>query len=96
MNYKLFFLVVLLHIVFIVSGYFVLQYSVFLLLSQTLTVTIFGYVFLLFFFCICVLIHYLVVDIYDMKTSQMKKWAFSVSGMFFSGIVSFLFLAFLL
>lgn len=96
MNYKLVFLVVLLHIVFIVSGYFVLHYSVFLLLSQTLTVTIIGYVFLLFFLCICVLIHYLVVDIYDMKTSQKKKWIFSVSGMLFSSFVSFLFLVFLI
>lgn len=96
MNYKLFFLVVLLHIIFIVSGYFVLQYSVFLLLSQTISVTILGYIFLLLFFGICVLIHYLVVDIYDMKTSQKKKWVFSVSGMFFSSLVSFLFLAFLI
>lgn len=95
MNYKLFFLVLLLHIVFIVSGYFVLHYSVFLLISQKLTVTIMGYIFILVFFSICVLIHYLVVDIYDMKTTQKKKWLFSLGGMFFSSLVSFLFLVFL-
>lgn len=95
MNYKLFFSIILLNIVFIVAGYFVLQYSIFLLLSQTLSVHIIGYLFILFFLGICVLIHYLVVDIYGMKASPRRKWAFSVSGMCFSTFVAFLFLAFL-
>lgn len=95
MNYKLFFLITFLHIVFIISGYFVLQYSIFLILSQTLTVHIIGYLFLLFFLGICVLIHYLIVDIYGVKASSRRKWAFSISGMCFSTFVAFLFLAFL-
>uniref|UniRef100_A0A1S2KVJ0 Uncharacterized protein n=1 Tax=Anaerobacillus isosaccharinicus TaxID=1532552 RepID=A0A1S2KVJ0_9BACI len=95
MNYRLFFSIILLNIVFIVAGYFVLQYSIFLLLSQTLSVHIIGYLFLLFFLGICVLIHYLVVDIYGMKASPRRKWAFSVSGMCFSTFVAFLFLTFL-
>ncbi|MFN7252255.1 MAG: hypothetical protein ACK4M9_15845 [Anaerobacillus sp.] len=95
MKYKLPCLLIFLNIIFIVAGYFVLQYSIFLLLSQTLTVHIIGYLFVLFFLGICVLIHYLIVDLYALKASQRKKWAFSVSGMFFSTFVAFLFLAFL-
>jgi hypothetical protein len=95
MNYKLLSLLIFLNIIFIIAGYFVLQFSIFLLLSQTLTVHIIGYLFLLFFLGICVLIHYLIVDIYGLKASPRKKWAFSVSGMFFSTVVAFLFLAFL-
>lgn len=95
MNYKLFFSIIFLHIVFIIAGFFVLQYSVFLLLSQTVGINIVGYLFLLLFLAICVLIHYLIVDIYGAPTTVRKKWMFSVSGMCFSTFVSFLFLAFL-
>ncbi|MCT8138940.1 hypothetical protein H1D32_15195 [Anaerobacillus sp. CMMVII] len=95
MNYKLFFSIILLHIVFILGGYFVLQYAIFLILSQTLSVHLIGYLFLFLFLGICVLIHYLVVDIYGNKISPRKKWAFSLTGMCFSSFVAFLFLAFL-
>ncbi len=95
MNYKSYFLIILLHIIFIVAGYFVLQYSIFLLLSQTLAIHVFGYIFLLLFLGICVLIHYLVCDIFEVKGSTRRKWAFSISGMCFTTIVAFLFLAFL-
>ncbi|RXJ03997.1 hypothetical protein DS745_00980 [Anaerobacillus alkaliphilus] len=95
MNYKLLFTIIFLHVVFIISGYFVLQYAVFLLLSQAVSVHILGYLFLLLFLGICVLIHYLVVDLYGIKASFRRKWIFSVSGMCFSTFVAFLFLAFL-
>ncbi len=95
MNYKLFCTILILHAAFIIGGYFVLQYSIFLLLSQTMTVQVVGYLFLLFFFCVCIAIHYLVVDMYDAKTTPKKKWFLSVSGMCFSTFVAFLFLAFL-
>ncbi len=95
MNYKLLFTMILLHVVFIIAGYFVLQFAVFLLLSQTVSILILGYLFLLLFLGICVLIHYLVVDFYGAKASFRKKWAFSISGMCFSTFVAFLFLAFL-
>lgn len=96
MNYKLYLSVILLHIIFIIAGFFVLHYSLFLLLSQTLSTQIFGYMFLLLFLIICICIHYLVVDLYDARTSPRKKWLFSVSGMCFSTFVAFLFLAFLI
>lgn len=95
LNYKLLWSILIMHIVFIIAGFFVLQYSVFLILSQSLSIHIIGYLFLLFFFGLCVSIHYLVVDMYDVKTSTKRKWFLSVGGMCFSTLVSFFFLAFL-
>lgn len=95
MKNQFFIWLVLMHILFIIGGYFVLQYSILLFLSDSINTHIVGYLFLLFFGAICCLIHYLVVDMYDVKNSPKKKWLFSVGGMCFSTTVAFLFLIFL-
>lgn len=96
MNYKFYLSVAMMHFVFIIAGYFVLNYSIFLLLSQTTAMLIFGYIFLICFFALCVCIHYLVVDTYDEGTSSTKrKWLLSLGNMCVSTGVAIFVLAFM-